>query len=251
MLVSEGLVLALRDGYPVSRGHSLIVPRRHAGSFGEVSLDEQGAMLAMLQRVRAMLDAELRPDGYNIGINDGAAAGQTVMHVHMHVIPRYRGDRPDPRGGDSLDHSGEGRLLERQGRMTAPPGDRGQLDFLQHVQRIFDEGSEIRVRARFVILGMDGAAVLHYHPTYDKDRHDGFRPARSGAGCRARAPLRADRRHAQQRGAAEHGAVPRRALRPDARPARRGAAAAAAEAPCAPLPRGALFTPAALPGLRA
>ncbi len=56
-------------------------------------------MLAMLARVRTILDAELRPDGYNIGINDGAAAGQTVMHVHMHVIPRYRGDRPDPRGG--------------------------------------------------------------------------------------------------------------------------------------------------------
>ena len=56
-------------------------------------------MLAMLPRVRAILDAELRPDGYNLGINDGAAAGQTVMHVHMHVIPRYRGDRPDPRGG--------------------------------------------------------------------------------------------------------------------------------------------------------
>ena len=99
LLDSEGLVLALRDGYPVSRGHSLIVPRRHVGSFGEASLEEQSAMLAMLQRVRALLDAELRPDGYNIGINDGAAAGQTVMHVHMHVIPRYRGDRPDPRGG--------------------------------------------------------------------------------------------------------------------------------------------------------
>lgn len=99
MLVSEGLVLALRDGYPVSPGHSLIVPRRHVGSFAEASLEEQSAMLAMLQRVRAILDAELRPDGYNIGINDGAAAGQTVMHVHMHVIPRYRGDRPDPRGG--------------------------------------------------------------------------------------------------------------------------------------------------------
>ena len=52
-------------------------------------------MLAMLQRVKALLDEKLRPDGYNIGINDGAAAGQTVMHVHMHVIPRYRGDRPD------------------------------------------------------------------------------------------------------------------------------------------------------------
>ena len=95
MLVSEGLVLALRDGYPVSRGHSLIVPRRHVGSFGEVGLEEQSAMLAMLRRVKALLDEELRPDGYNIGINDGAAAGQTVMHVHMHVIPRYRGDRPD------------------------------------------------------------------------------------------------------------------------------------------------------------
>jgi len=77
LLVSEGLVLALRDGYPVSRGHSLIVPRRHVGSFGEVGLEEQSAMLAMLRRVRALLDAELRPDGYNIGINDGAAAGQT------------------------------------------------------------------------------------------------------------------------------------------------------------------------------
>ena len=102
LLVSEGLVLALRDGYPVSRGHSLIVPRRYVdpvGSFGEVGLEEQSAMLAMLRRVKALLDEELRPDGYNIGINDGAAAGQTVMHVHMHVIPRYRGDRPDPRGG--------------------------------------------------------------------------------------------------------------------------------------------------------
>ena len=69
------------------------------GSFGEVGLEEQSAMLAMLQRVKALLDEELRPDGYNIGINDGVAAGQTVMHVHMHVIPRYRGDRPDPRGG--------------------------------------------------------------------------------------------------------------------------------------------------------
>src|SRR3970040_819812 len=75
----QGLVLALRDGYPVSRGHSLILPRRHVGSFGEVSLDEQGAMLAMLQRVRAMLAAEMRPDGYKIGINEGAAARPTVV----------------------------------------------------------------------------------------------------------------------------------------------------------------------------
>lgn len=68
-------MLALRDGYPVSPDHSLIVSRRRAGSFGEASLEEQSAMLAMLQRVRPLLDAELRPDGYNIGVNDGAAAG--------------------------------------------------------------------------------------------------------------------------------------------------------------------------------
>src|SRR6266545_6981351 len=65
--------------------------------------------------------------------------------------------------------------------------------------------------------GTDGASVLHYHPTYDKSQHDAFRPARPGARRGARAPLRADRRHAQPRGAAEHGAVPRRAVRPDAR----------------------------------
>jgi len=97
LLVSEDLVIALRDGYPVGKN---LGPRlKRSGTTAVRSLEEQGAMLAMLQRVRAMLDAELRPDGYNIGINDGAAAGQTVMHVHMHVIPRYRGDRPDPRGG--------------------------------------------------------------------------------------------------------------------------------------------------------
>ena len=139
MLVSEGLVLALRDGYPVSRGHSLIVPRRHLGSFGEVSPDEQSAMLAMLRRVRAMLDAELRPDGCNIGINDGAAAGQTAMHVHMHVIPRYRGDRPDPRGG-SAGSFPRRPTIGAAGRMSAPPGNRSQLEFPQQVQRIFDEG---------------------------------------------------------------------------------------------------------------
>ncbi|MGE0875410.1 MAG: HIT family protein [Burkholderiales bacterium] len=74
-LASDRLVLALRDVYPVSPGHSLIVPRRHVGSFGEASLEEQCAMLAMLPRVQAILDTARRPDGYNIGLNDGAAAG--------------------------------------------------------------------------------------------------------------------------------------------------------------------------------
>jgi diadenosine tetraphosphate (Ap4A) HIT family hydrolase len=90
---------AFRDGYPVSEGHTLIVPRRHVESFFDTTEQEQAAMLDLLRRARAEIDASLRPAGYNVGINDGAAAGQTVMHVHVHLIPRYEGDREDPRGG--------------------------------------------------------------------------------------------------------------------------------------------------------
>ena len=91
--------LVFRDGFPVSPGHTLIIPRRHVGSFFLLDREERSALLALLDRARADVDAELHPDGYNIGINDGAAAGQTVGHVHIHLIPRYRGDRADPRGG--------------------------------------------------------------------------------------------------------------------------------------------------------
>jgi diadenosine tetraphosphate (Ap4A) HIT family hydrolase len=93
------LALALRDGFPVSTGHSLVVPRRHIASLIDLEPDEARALWALLKDVRSLLDSEHRPDGYNIGINDGTAAGQTVMHLHVHLIPRYHGDRPDPRGG--------------------------------------------------------------------------------------------------------------------------------------------------------
>ena len=87
------------DAYPVSPGHSLVIPRRHIGSWFEASEDECTAMLALLEAAKAMIDQEHRPDGYNIGINDGPAAGQTVPHLHVHLIPRFKGDVPDPRGG--------------------------------------------------------------------------------------------------------------------------------------------------------
>jgi hypothetical protein len=80
-------------------GHTLIIPRRHVASFFETTDEERRAMLRLLDEAKAMLDREHKPDGYNIGINGGAAAGQTVMHLHIHLIPRYLGDRPDPRGG--------------------------------------------------------------------------------------------------------------------------------------------------------
>ena len=91
--------MAIRDGFPVSPGHTLVIPKRHIGSWFEISNDEQRGLLDLLARAKTDLQEEFKPDGYNIGINDGPAAGQTVPHLHMHLIPRYKGDQEDPRGG--------------------------------------------------------------------------------------------------------------------------------------------------------
>ena len=93
-----GLATAIRDGYPVSPGHALIIPRRHVSSFFDTTAAEREEML-LLDRTKARLDAELKPAAYNIGINDGPAAGQTITHLHIHLIPRFAGDSVDPRGG--------------------------------------------------------------------------------------------------------------------------------------------------------
>ena len=87
------------DGFPVSKGHSLIIPKRHLGSFFDISLEERLAMLELLDKAKAAIDKDLKPDGFNIGINNGPAAGQTVPHLHLHLIPRYAGDVEDARGG--------------------------------------------------------------------------------------------------------------------------------------------------------
>ena len=92
VLIEHPLALAKRDGYPVSKGHTLIIPRRHVASFFETTEEERLAMLKLLDDAKVMLDREHKPDGYNIGINNGAAAGQTVMHLHIHLIPRKRAD---------------------------------------------------------------------------------------------------------------------------------------------------------------
>lgn len=87
------------DGFPVSPGHSLVILKRHIGSFFEVSSDERTALFELLVQAKQSVQAEFHPDGFNIGINDGPAAGQTVLHLHIHLIPRYLGDLADPRGG--------------------------------------------------------------------------------------------------------------------------------------------------------
>ncbi len=93
------LCLAFRDGYPVSPGHTLLIPKRHVASFFQVTQKEREELLELLDWCRSDLAKRHKPDGFNIGVNDGAAAGQTVMHLHIHLIPRFRGDRADPRGG--------------------------------------------------------------------------------------------------------------------------------------------------------
>ena len=99
-VISESdYTLTIRDGFPVSQGHTLIIPKRHVQSFFELQAIEKAALLQALDDAKEALDREFSPDGYNIGINDGEAAGQTVMHLHVHLIPRYRGDTEDPRGG--------------------------------------------------------------------------------------------------------------------------------------------------------
>jgi len=93
------LAFTKTDSYPVSKGHTLVIPKRHISSYFECTDDERLELWSLVEQVKTLLESEFEPDGFNIGINIGAAAGQTVPHMHIHVIPRYSGDMDDPRGG--------------------------------------------------------------------------------------------------------------------------------------------------------
>src|SRR5687767_15160563 len=83
--------VALLDGFPITTGHTLVIPKRHVATLFDLPDEELAAVWMLVALVRAKLVAELKPDGFNIGINDGLAAGQTVMHAHVHIIPRRKG----------------------------------------------------------------------------------------------------------------------------------------------------------------
>jgi diadenosine tetraphosphate (Ap4A) HIT family hydrolase len=99
VLSEDELTVIYQDGFPVSPGHLVILPTRHFATLFEATEAEQRALLQALARARAILEESHHPDGYNIGINHGPAGGQTVPHLHIHLIPRYTGDREEPRGG--------------------------------------------------------------------------------------------------------------------------------------------------------
>jgi len=100
-LCANGLCFAIFDSVPVSPGHVLVITRRVVPTYFDCTAAAQAAVMELVGEVKRLLDERLepKPDGYNVGFNAGAAAGQTVPHVHVHVIPRYAGDMPDPRGG--------------------------------------------------------------------------------------------------------------------------------------------------------
>ena len=99
LVAENGSAVAFADTFPLSRGHCLIVPRRHESNFFALTPAEQAATWALLAPTRQYVERDGPPDDYNIGVKVGEAAGQTVAHAHVHLIPRYRGDVADPRGG--------------------------------------------------------------------------------------------------------------------------------------------------------
>jgi len=99
IVLQNDLCYARWDKFPVSRGHLLIIPFRHTPDFFSMTDAERRAAVDLVAGSKKLLDERCRPDGYNIGFNVGLAGGQTVMHCHCHMIPRYAGDVPDPKGG--------------------------------------------------------------------------------------------------------------------------------------------------------
>ncbi len=93
------LAFAIYDGFPVNKGHMLIMPKRHVESYFELSQEEKLAIDELILKTKAFIDESHHPDAYNLGINEGVFAGQSILHCHVHIIPRYIGDVSNPRGG--------------------------------------------------------------------------------------------------------------------------------------------------------
>jgi diadenosine tetraphosphate (Ap4A) HIT family hydrolase len=98
-VLENSLFFANHDNHPVSPGHIKLIPKRHVDSLCELTAEEFVAMRDLMIKAKELIDKEHHPDGYNMGTNEGEAAGQTVFHLHIHLIPRYHGDVSNPIGG--------------------------------------------------------------------------------------------------------------------------------------------------------
>ena len=99
MVIENELAFADYDSYPVNKGHCLIITRRHVAEYFQATAEEKEAIWALVDEMKIIIDKEYEPDGYNVGVNIGKMAGQSVPHIHIHMIPRYKGDVENPQGG--------------------------------------------------------------------------------------------------------------------------------------------------------
>jgi diadenosine tetraphosphate (Ap4A) HIT family hydrolase len=99
LIAESATAVAFFDKFPVNPGHALIIPKRHCSDYFELSFREQSACIFMVNFVKTIIQRQFNPSGFNVGINNGKAAGQTVMHCHIHLIPRYPNDVDNPEGG--------------------------------------------------------------------------------------------------------------------------------------------------------
>lgn len=155
-LLSNDLAFAVLDGFPVSPGHSLVITKRLVPNWFAATPVEQVALMTLVNDVKQYLDFILdpKPAGYNVGFNSGEAAGQTVMHVHVHVIPRYTGDLPDPRGGVRHVIPHKGNYLAPTTTATATPTPNASADLQLHTghphSRLWDQISNRLIGAKLV-----------------------------------------------------------------------------------------------------
>jgi len=178
------LTLSIWDGFPVSRGHALIIPKRHVASWFEATAEEQAEILAAIDTTKQEIQSRHSPDGFNIGINIGEAAGQTVPHLHVHLIPRFSGDTADPRGGVrhvipskanylAIEEEGAGHVADRPEsadayRATAlglphssPLISGGSDPFLPHIRAHLDSAEAADIAVAFVT--QSGLGLLEDH----------------------------------------------------------------------------------------
>ncbi len=149
-VASNDLAFAIFDKYPVNDGHILVIPKRLTPTWFEATGEEQLAIMNLVEEAKTILDERYQPDGYNIGINVGAAAGQTVMHLHVHVIPRFEGDMDDPRGGVRHVIPWKGNYLTDDSDAPKALATGGDDPFLHHLRPLFAGASQVDVVAAFV-----------------------------------------------------------------------------------------------------
>lgn len=99
IIIESELSFAIYDAFPVNDGHTLIITKRHTANYFDLTYEEQSDCFLLLNRVKEIIQVQYNPDGFNVGININESSGQTVPHVHIHLIPRYKGDVEEPRGG--------------------------------------------------------------------------------------------------------------------------------------------------------